>query len=555
MKLYIITIALSALLSAGCKKGLDLVPKDTISDVTFWKTAADYELAANNLYNSLEDFSQGDNESDISFNVANAVSNGSYQAPETDSNWIKPYTYIRRCNLIIEKSVTSDIANEVKQYAAEAKFFRAYNYWRLYRLYGGVPLITKLLDVNSEELFQGRATNYETVDYILKDLTDAVANLPEQKNLAAGDKGRITKGAANALKARVALYAGTWDKYRGLANANKYLDIAIEASTTVMNNSQYSLYTGKAKQSYRYQFIDEGDDSPETILDRRHQRDIAGGVFNRVVSEGGYLPTKKLADMYLCSDGLPVTKSPLFLGYNTTTSEFQNRDPRMTMSFVVPGTAIVQSWYVNPVASYPFYPQRNPNTGYTTYKYLSEEAFANAINSNWSSDYHIIRFAEILLTYAEAIFVKNGMISDADLNKSINLIRQRVDMPSLTNAFVTVNALTMEQEIRRERTIELALENLRYDDLRRWKTAETELPQVVRGAKIVGTPWANPIIVEGADRNPYGGSAWQTKTDAGGFIIVEAASARAFNPNKHYLRPIPTKEVAINSALTQNPNW
>lgn len=555
MNAYIKTMVFAILLSAGCKKGLDLAPKDTISDVTFWKSASDYKLAANNLYLSLEDFSQGDNESDIAFNVANPVSNGTYQAPETDGQWNNPYTYIRRCNNIIQKAMASPIAASVKIYTAEARFFRAYNYWRLYRLYGGVPLITKLLDVNSEELFQARATNYETVDFILKDLVDAAVDLPEQKTLVAGDKGRITKGAANSLRARVALFAGTWDKSRGAANANKYLDIAIEAATTVMNSTQYGLFKGKASQSYRYQFIDEGDDSPETILDRRHQRDIAGGFFNRVVSEGGYLPTKKLADMYLCSDGLPITKSPLFVGYNTITSEFQNRDPRMSMSIVIPGTPIVQTWYLTPVASYPFYPQRNPNTGYTTYKYLSEEAYANAINSNWSSDFHIIRYAEILLIYAEATLAKNGAISDVNLNESINLIHQRVNLPALTNAFVTANTLSMEQEIRRERTIELALEGFRYDDLRRWKTAETELPQAVRGVKIVGTPWAGPIVVEGVDRNPYRTASWQNKTDTGGFILVEPESARSFDPNKHYLMPIPTKEVAINPKLIQNPNW
>ena len=159
----------------------------------------------------------------------------------------------------------------------------------------------------------------------------------------------------------------------------------------------------------------------------------------------------------------------------------------------------------------------------------------------------------MLLIYAEATFEKNGTIGDDDLNKSINLIRQRANMQSLTNAFVTANGLDMKTELRRERSIELALEGFRYDDLRRWKTAETEMPMDVKGIKIVGSNWTDPIIQDGANRNPYGGASWQSNTDANGFIIAE--SGRSFDPVKHYLRPLPTKEILINPDLQQNPGW
>lgn len=551
---YIKTIVVALLLFTGCKKGLDLIPKDTISDRTFWKTASDYKLAANNLYLSLPGIGTiMDGESDIEYNVPNSVSNGTYQVSENDGNWNTPYIYIRRCNVIIEKAAISPIAPDLKQFAAEAKFFRAYNYWRLFRLYGRVPLITKALDINSEELYAPRATRKETVDLIIKDLTEAATDLPEQKILPTVDIGRITKGAANSLKARVALFEGTWGKYRSDANANSYLDIAIEAAKTVMNSSQYSLYFGKGDQSYRYLFIDAGDDAAETILDRRYQRNISDQGFPYAVGIGNHLPTKKLADMYLCTDGLPITQSPLFQGYNTRTSEFQNRDPRMKMTILIPGTSISQIWYVTPVASWPFYPQRNGNTGYITYKYLSEDAFANKLAGPYEFDYHILRYSEVLLIYAEATFERNGAISDADLNISINLIRQRANMQALTNSFVAANGLNMKQEIRRERSIELALEGFRYDDLRRWKTAETEMPQDIKGIRIVGSNWTDPIIQDGANRNPYGGTSRQSNTDANGFIIAERG--RSFDPGKHYLRPLPTKEILINDKLQQNPGW
>ncbi|HRQ51618.1 MAG TPA: RagB/SusD family nutrient uptake outer membrane protein, partial [Agriterribacter sp.] len=241
---YFKAFIFSILVLTGCNKGLDLVPKDAISDATFWKTTADFTLAANNLYFSLEGFNTWDIYADLAYDVPNSVSNGTYQTSESDSRWTNAYVYIRRCNKIIAKAGESSIAPDLKQLSGEAKFFRAYNYWSLYRLFGEVPIVTTELDIEDEELYAPRATRKETVDFILKDLDDAAADLPEKSALSGGDIGRVTKGAANALKARVALFEGTWGKSRGDANANGYLDIAINAATTVMNSGQYALYTG-----------------------------------------------------------------------------------------------------------------------------------------------------------------------------------------------------------------------------------------------------------------------------------------------------------------------
>lgn len=554
--LFSIIALISISLLAGCTKGLDLIPKDAISDATFWKTSADFKLAANNLYFSLETFNTSDTQSDIAYDVPNSVSNGTYQVAENDSRWTNAYVYIRRCNKIIEKAAESAIESELTQSVGEAKFFRAYNYWMIYRLFGEVPIVTGELDINDAALYAPRATRKETVDFILQDLTDAAAGLPHQEDLSSGDVGRITKGAANSLKARVALFEGTWGKFRNDVNANAYLDVAIEAANTVMNSGSYALFTGKGNQSYRYFFIEEGDDASEAILDRRYQMQIASYNFPGVVGEGHLLPTKKLADMYLCTDGLPITQSPLFEGYDETDSEFQQRDPRMTMTLVIPGTAIPQCWYPQPAEAWPFYPQRNANTGYTTYKFLSEDPASNeSPGLGYGYDRHILRYAEVLLIYAEATFERNEGIGDDELNKSINLIRQRAGMRALTNSFISANGLDMRTEIRRERTVELALEGFRYDDLRRWKTAEDELPTDVKGIKIVGTPWASPIVVEGQDRNPYTDEGWQDRTDANGFIIVESGEGRTFDPDKHYLMPLPTKEILINPELKQNPRW
>jgi hypothetical protein len=551
----VICLFLMFTLWSSCKKDLNLVSKDTLSDATFWKTGADFKLAANNLYIGLDRFGEEDTESDIAFNVPNPTNNGQLQPPEDSGTWDSSYGYIRSANNILEKGAGKDDA-DIKKYVAEAKFFRAWYYWKLLRLYGGVPLITKVLSTDDPELFAPRSSRTETADLILKDLNEAVSDLPVQSDLSSPDVGRITKGAALALAARVGLFEGTWQKSRAGADANKYLDAAVTASQTIISSNVYTLYNGSGAQSYRYLFLEAGDDSKETIFDRRYARNIVGHDAPYMYDQDGYNPTRKLVDMYLDKNGLPITTTgSVFHGYGTFTSEYQDRDPRMTQTMIIPGTLTNRVFFpVTKVANWPDAPQRNFNTGYILYKYMSEDPTANnsgreGDNSLFDYDKHIIRYAEVLLIYAEAVYEKSGAISDNDLDLSINKLRDRVAMPHLTNAFVSANGLNMRTEIRRERTIELALEGFRYDDLRRWKTAETELPQDIKGIKITGTDWAK--------RSPYNDPSYSSKVDANGFLIAERS--RTFDPAKDYLQPLPTKEVAFYQAsghiLEQNPGW
>ncbi|GAB3276897.1 RagB/SusD family nutrient uptake outer membrane protein [Larkinella harenae] len=556
LPIRLFTLALVGTMSVtSCQDELNLVSQDTITDATFWRTGNDFKLAANNLYNGLNGFGTEDTESDIAFNTPNVVSNGNLQPAETSSQWTSSYTNIRSANNIIEKGAGKTEA-DIKKYVAEAKFFRAWYYWRLLRIYGGVPLITKVLQVGDAELFAPRSSRSETADLILKDLQEAQADLPVQADLSAPDIGRITKGAALALASRVALFEGTWQKFRGEASANKYLDQAIATSRQVIDAGTYALYTGSGAQSYRYLFLEAGDDSKESILDRRYARNIFGHDAPYMYDQDGYNPTRKMVDMYLDKNGLPITApGSVFRGYATFTSEFEDRDPRMTMTMIIPGTLINRVFFpVTKVENWPDKPQRNFNTGYILYKYMSEDPAANNSGrlgsaSLFDFDRHLIRYAEVLLNYAEAVYERNGSISDEDINLSINKLRARVNMPALTNAFVTTNRLNLQTEIRRERTVELCLEGFRYDDLRRWKTAETEMPQDVKGIKITGTSWAT--------RAPYNDPSYLNRVDANGFLIAERN--RKFNPAKDYLQPLPTREIAFyannGQELKQNPGW
>lgn len=531
---------------AGCKK-LDLTPKDQVSDASFWKKPSDFQLAANDFYYGLQGaHNYTENNSDIAFGSGpNAVSNGSYLPAANSDIWDNAYKYIRATNYMLQKAEESGLGTQVDRWVGEALFFRAYNYWNLVKSFGGVPKIDKVLETTSPELYSQRSSQAEIISFILSDLDNAIGKLPNQDQLTGDETGRVTKGAALALKARAALYMGTWAKYHGQGDAATNLATAIAAAEAVIASSQYSLYTGMGADSYKYLFILQGDDSPEVILARRYYANRITHNWTRELWFNYMVPTKTLADLYLAKDGRPITQSPLFQGYGTLTSEFQNRDPRMAMTFIVPGSTIFfEGGIMQP--TYPGFSGSNATqTGYMIRKFLDETLDAAQFRGQY--DFKEFRYAEVLLILAEALYEKNGAISDADLNRTINLVRSRAGMPALTNAHVTTYGLNMLNEIRRERTVELAFEGFRRDDLRRWKLAETVMPQAIRGVKFVGTEYETryPDLHPGVD----------IQVDANGFIIAEPSGSRQFLP-KHYLDPIPLQQIQLSQGtLTQNPGW
>ncbi|WP_121357312.1 RagB/SusD family nutrient uptake outer membrane protein [Flavisolibacter nicotianae] len=542
--------------TVGCKKDLDLNPLDQISDASFWKTSNDFKLFANDFYNGLQNAGNyTENNSDIAFGSGTdavtgvdnrSKSNGSYLPQANSPLWDQSYKYIRAANYLLQKAQEAKLAPaDVDRWVGEALFFRAYNYWNLAKSFGGVPKIDKVLDVTASELYTPKSSQAEIVDFILADLNNAIAKLPTQSQLSGDDIGRVTQGAALALKARAALYQGTWAKYHNEGDASKYITAAIDASEKLIASKEYALYTDKGADSYKYLFIQEGDDSKEVILAKRYYANRITHNWTRELWFNYMVPTKMLADMYLAKDGLPIAKSSQFQGYATLTSEFQNRDPRMTMTFVVPGTTIFFEGGLQQVTYPGFNGSNATRTGYMLRKFLDETLDATQFKGAY--DFKEFRYAEVLLVLAEALYEKQGSISDADLNRTINVTRARAGMPPLTNAFVTTNGLDMLAEIRRERTVELAFEGFRRDDLRRWKTAEVTMPQAIKGVKFVGTEYQTryPNLQPGVD----------IQVDADGFIVAEQASTRKFMP-KHYLDPLPLQQVQLSKGtLAQNAGW
>lgn len=533
---YILLVAVLAM--TGCSDFLEREPLVTLSPSNFWKTESDLRLALNMLYKKMGRSYTLDNRSADTFAASgNDISSGTYTPPNSDDTWVNCYKWIRITNDFLENYQNAPLEEEVlNRYAGEARFFRAYYYYQLVTRFGGVPLITKTLDLDSPELRQPREDADKIWDFIFEDLEFAVAHIPAKSQMKS-DLGRITKGAAQSFLARAALYAGTHYKFHTGSDYEKYLEKARNAAKGVMDSGEYALYS-----DYRNLFLFSGIDSKEHILSYRYSEDL--GEMNprprAVIYDYDCEPTKYMADNYLCKDGLPIDKSAYKVEYLPLGKEFENRDPRMALTIWKPG---------DPFSGKPFVPNlaTQTKTGYMYKKCGVEDAFTYVPSAVYVDEI-LLRYAEVLLIYAEAIYELDGQISDADLDRTVNQLRDRFKgdencLPHLTNAFVEQHGLNMREEIRRERRAELSGEALRYDDIIRWKIAETELPRAILGAKFDQD--AYPNLKPGKD----------IILNEEGFILVQKKEARGFDVKKNYLYPLPLREISLNPNLKQNPGW
>jgi len=555
--LYIVGIATATTTGLmSCNKDLNQLPQTTLTDASYWKSTNDLELACNYLYSylpglggstSIEPYEDLMSNIAFSINGADQVSNGSRLAPATDDNWNGDYRLIRACNNIFEHAgtVKGDTA-AIVQYLGESHFFRAWAYFDLVRRFGDVPLIAKTLTLSDTLLYSSRINREVVIDSIYADLRYAAAHCPLLSSLPAASYGRITSIAALALESRVALFEGTWNKFRDQSDYSKHLQIAIEACNEIMNSTECSLFKyGKNPDSSYYQLFQYQDNSTQEnytyatnhgiILARLYGQNLSNNIsshsFGRgSATDGGIFGTRNLIDLYLYKDGLPNGKSPYdSTGDETSTAtQFRNRDPRMGMTYLEKGDVIGSI-----TGNIPY----TPRFQYNIRKYNIIAEFAKQTSF---INFMLIRYAEVLLNYAEASYELNDFISDADLNKSVNLIRSRVNMPPLTNEFIQSNQLDMRTELRRERTIELCFEGFHYWDLLRWATAAQVLPLPILGSRYFPAEML---------------SAPNIQFTSDGFSIWEPASKRTFNSQRDYLWPLPTRELGLNKNLTQNPGW
>ena len=553
-KIYLLLIS-QLLYFTACD--LDKIPETNYTDPTFWKSEKDVRAACNRMYEQLRGFTYMNNtwhdsrSDELVGTSANGVSAGSRTVPITsDNDWSHPYDRIFTANNILDKAKNAPIEEAIlNRYLGEAHFFRAYNYFQLVKLYGDTPLILQSFDDPEDPvLYSGRTPREEVIQQCYQDLEFAVQWLPSISSLSSDDWGRVMRSAALGMIVRIGLYEGTYCKYHNLSSDYKaHLKKSMDAAELLAKEG-HDLFPDFEKL---FTFDGEGPDNKENVMVKVYGPNGAGTTTHghSRTMENGVSVTRNIVDLFLYSDGLPREKSPLRIFPESSFNDpLENRDPRLKMTIFSLGEEAFKGEYM------PFTNQHG--NGYSLKKGFILDEWAT--NSKETVDNILMRYAEILISYAEALYEYNGFITNPQLEQTVNRLRNRVGFNvKLTNEFVTTNGLDMLEEIRRERTVEFVDESFRYDDIIRWKIAEKVLPTYLVGAKFVDD-----------ETNRQRSDLANRLTDANGMLngikvsdeadmyVIEIAGDRRFDPAKDYLYPIPVNEIALSKGnVVQNPNW
>jgi hypothetical protein len=432
------------------------------------------------------------------------------------------YSGIRSANYFIENidNVSSMDTIERKQMKAEAIFLRAADYARMMMCFGGVPLVTKVLQYGEENAIP-RSTEAEIATFVESQLAIAANDLPLTRS--SDQSGRATKGAALALKARVELFEGD------------YKDAAAD-SKAVMNLGIYGLCS-----NYESLFWEKSQDTPdrnqEVIFEVRYSYpDWGSGVSPfYTVPEGGWNsdnPTQSLVDAYETKNGLSIQNDPTY----DPDHPYQNRDPRFYATIIYPG----ESWNgrvynpLQPVGPDEYYNSSHGNrsrTGYGLRKWCAPaDTLMHAPDDSQGINFIVIRYAEVLLTYAEALIELNQNLPDAAA--AINQVRARVGMPPVT----ATDQAGLRACVRNERRVELAFEGLRWYDIKRWKI----------GSQVMNGP------VYGVRPGTINMTTQQITWLSPNHITV--GPVRVWNDRNYYF-PIPQEDIDASPILFQNPGW
>ena len=540
---------------------LDRMPKDEMTDDNFWQTEEHLVQVANTFTAAL----QGKYWLNITEIMADSApwavttafrtigaGNFTTETSQINSLWVTAYTGIGRVNYFLNNYNRAETVKEEirERYAAEAYFYRAYNYWVLTSYFGDVPYITDELSVESPDVYRGRDPRKTVIENVTKDLEDHYKYLPEYIPAASSEFGRVSQCAALALLSRIYLYNGMYEE-------------AADAAERAMNNSYHELYsTGNPDVDYVNLFNYTGRASrnaanKETLLAFVYNYDLgeAARQSHNLSREcwvpGDYarfVPTNSMIEAYLTKDGQIWDPSTV----DTYEDVFKDRDPRMVQSILAPGTP----WEGgksgdllstdDKIYTYPLLTNNKTAamtySGYYMRKYVEPSTVKYVGHDD--NDLVMLRYAEVLLNYAEAKEML-GQLTQADLDKSINLLRDRVGMVHMKLSQLPAGS-DIRTEIQRERRIELFFEGHRYFDIIRWKQGH------ILGEDLLGVNkrWLDQSrLAVDLDKD----LTWQTK---GGqqYLLIE--TGRTFNPDKHYLLPIPFKQMQLNPNLApQNPGW
>lgn len=550
----------AACLATFVSCNLDMTPESTMTDDAFWKSKSDLRNACNRFYDQLNGnnalgggFSHDYRADDLrNRNSANSTSDGSWTIPSSNGSWTDSYWRIAIANNILEKSKRANVTDAVREvFDAEARFFRGYYYFELSKKYGGVPVIEKAFSSTDDPvLMSPRNTLEETVDFAIADLQYAADKLPDiDERNNSGEWRHVSRSAALGMLVRAGLYAGTHAKYHndGL-DSKKYLKVAIDAAETMIREGKHDLYPD---YSQLFTFAGEGRQNKEAVFIKEYGPNGAGTVThgNCRQMENTVEVTRNAIDQFLYADGLPKGKSQYEVKNELRFNDIlENRDPRLNMS--------VYGWHENDYKSQDYTPFSFGN-GYDLKKGFDAAEWAT--NSKETIDKMIIRYAEILISYAEALYEYNGSITDTQLDATVNRLRARAGFDiKLTNSFATDNGLNMRDELRRERFAELFAEGLRYDDIIRWKIAQDVLPTSLLGARMSTLDIGEAKVDDLKKRMTTGGGMFNgvKVADQDSIYVLEFGNDRRFDTAKDYLYPVPLEEINRSYGnVVQNPGW
>lgn len=562
MKKYLIYLLVGVLLT-GCSK-LDLAPLSQGSSETWYSSETEFQMAVNDLFRLV--FWEKDNDlwsDDLSFRGEVSITNSGTMNSETADvagRWTNNYKAISRAIRILDNldKVRGTIAkSKLDQYEANARFVRASKYADLVAHWGDVPFYETSLSL--EEAYKtGRTSKAEVLKVIYADYDFAAATLPTA--YSGTETKYATKGAAYALKARIALYMGDYA-------------VARDAAKACMDLKVYSL-----NPDFRSQFLSSSKKSTETIftiprsvelgvseVDTKYYISrLAGGFGSRNPSYG-------LFSAFLCSDGKPIDESAL---YNPK-QPFKNRDPRFTETFVEHSIPWL-GFYFQPhpdsltVLNLKTGKQvkNNDNRANNVNAPFNGLLMKKGINEDYSDDFLadpdvvIARYADVLLMYAEAKIELDQI--DASVVEALNTVKARAYKVQVAEvakypAIAMDGQSKMRSVLRFERRMEMAFEGLRYMDLIRWRLAEKVFNTPEYGmldvadlrTKVVKTGlWFFPGVPN-VDENAL--SDFSPIANAG---LIKLFAIRSFQADKNYLWPIPSKEVLISANnIKQNPNY
>lgn len=522
----------------GCNnEWLDEQPLAQLSEGSFWQSESDAMLALTGIYRGSNPGSNRyTNEHLImaSFTDDSAYKNGGvgviysgYVVPGdgqmVKAIWDRSYRTIFKANYFLENidRVEMDAAKKA-EFIAEARFLRAYEYFYMSILYGGVPLITNTLTIE-EANSQQRNSRQEIVDFSISELTNSAQDLPAER--PSSEKGRILKAAALAVKGRLLMIEERWAEA-----AQTYKEI-IDLDVHIID------------PRYKAIFEEKGEDSKEIILSTNCIAGLYGNTHNQRNYHpdfyGGYQEDnvfQNLIDDFLMNDGQTIEESPL---YNPE-KPYENRDPRLYASVFLPGYTVFRG------VQYEGHPSKTNSgiaslrgaTGYGWKKYVTEE-----YNGDWGSsgdDIIHIRYAEVLLGYLESKLENGDEITQELLDQTINKVRGReeVSMPPVTET----NTDALREIVRRERRVEFCLEQIiRYMDIRRWGIFLDVMNRKFYGMKLTD--------------DPENYTEYRVETSGkyrGHYIVIDKTGTYTAD---NMLIPIPLYEIDINPNLQQNPGY